>query len=170
LSEQEARILGADEYLTRIYRPETGQPVALFIAYYGSQRTGTVIHSPLNCLPGAGWQPVDRRRALLDVEAAPAGDGFRRRLIEVNQVLIQKGEERQLAFYWYQGRGRVMANEYTSRAFLMLDAARFGRTDGALVRVLTPAGSTADDADRASSLLATFVRTMFSRLNGHLPA
>ena len=177
LSAREARILGADEYLTRVYRQGTGEPIAFFIAYYGNQRTGAVIHSPLNCLPGAGWQPVDRRRMLVDVDAArldvddprtKASSGGRR--IEVNRVVIQKGDERQVAFYWYHERGRVIASEYASRAFLMLDAARYGRTDGALVRVLTPVGSDAGDADRATSRLTEFVRIIFPRLNGHLPA
>lgn len=170
LDAREERILGADEYLTRIYRQGTGQPVALFIGYYGSQRTGAVIHSPLNCLPGAGWQPVDRGRMLVDVEAAGMEAPRRGRRIEVNRVVIQKGEERQLAIYWYQGRGRVIAGEYTSRVFLMLDAARYGRTDGALVRVLTPVNSDAGDADRAASRLIEFVQTIFPRLNGYVPA
>ena len=90
--------------------------------------------------------------------------------MEVNRVVIQKGEERQLAFYWYQERGRVIASEYASRLFLMLDAARYGRTDGALVRLLTPVGSDAGDAERAASRLIEFVRTIFPRLNGYLPA
>jgi len=171
LDAREVRILGADEYLTRVYRQGTGEPVALFIAYYGSQRTGAVIHSPLNCLPGAGWIPVDRRRTLVDVDAAPFDEASPRgRRIEVNRVFIQKGEEQQLAFYWYQERGRVIASEYASRVFLMLDAARYGRTDGALVRVLTPVGFDAGDADRAASRLSEFVRTIFPRLNGYLPA
>jgi EpsI family protein len=170
LDAREARILGADEYLTRIYRQGADQPVALFIGYYGSQRTGAVIHSPLNCLPGAGWQPVDRRRMLVDVDAIGMEAFPRARRIEVNRVVIQKGEERQLAFYWYQERGRVVASEYASRIFLMLDAVRYGRTDGALVRILTPVGSDADDAERAASRLIEFVRTIFPRLNGYLPA
>ncbi len=64
------------------------------------------------------------------------------RRVEVNEVLVQQGEDRQLAIYWYQERGRVVASEYTSRALMVLDAMRSGRTDGALVRVMTPAGST----------------------------
>ena len=104
LDAREAGILGADEYLTRIYRQGTGEPVALFIAYYGSQRTGAVIHSPLNCLPGAGWIPVDRRRTLVDVDAAPFDEASPRgRRIEVNRVLIQKGEARQLAPFLTKG-------------------------------------------------------------------
>jgi EpsI family protein len=170
LDAREIRVLGADEYLVRVYHEGAGQPVALFIAYYGNQRTGAVIHSPLNCLPGAGWQPVDRRRVLVDVDTTRAGALPRGRPIEVNRVVIQKGDERQLAFYWYQERGRVIASEYASRVFLMLDAARYGRTDGALVRLLTPVGSDAGDADRAASRLIEFVRTIFPRLNGYLPA
>ena len=167
---REVRILGADEYLTRIYRQEAGEPVALFIGYYGSQRTGALMHSPLNCLPGAGWQLADRRRMLVDVdgprlEASPSG-----RRIEINRVVIQKGEAQQLAFYWYQERGRVIASEYMSRLFLMFDAARHGRTDGALVRVITPVDPDAGDADRATSRLVDFVRTIFPRLDGYLPA
>jgi EpsI family protein len=170
LDAREERILGADEYLTRIYRQGSGEPVALFIGYYGSQRTGAVIHSPLNCLPGAGWQPVDRGRMLVEVEGTRMGPPPRDRRIEVNRVVIQKGEERQLAIYWYQGRGRVIASEYASRVFLMLDAARYGRTDGALVRVLTPVGPDAEDADRAASRLIEFVRIIYPRLNGYVPA
>jgi EpsI family protein len=169
LDAREARILGADEYLTRIYRQGAGQPVALFIGYYGNQRTGVVIHSPLNCLPGAGWQPVDRRRLLIDVDATPIEASPRGRRIEVNRVVIQKGEERQLAFYWYQERGRVIASEYASRLFLMLDAVRYGRTDGALVRVITPIGSDADDGEGAVSRLIEFVQSIFPKLNGYLP-
>lgn len=170
LDAREVRILGADEYLTRVYRQGPGQPVALFIGYYGSQRTGAVIHSPLNCLPGSGWQPVDRRRMLVDVDPTRIEASPRDRRIEVNRVVIQKGDERQLAIYWYQERGRVIASEYASRMFLMLDAARYGRTDGALVRVLTPVGADAGDADRAASRLIEFVRIIFPRLNGYLPA
>ena len=112
LKPEEARILAADEYLTRVYSRGATEAVALFIAYYGSQRTGTVIHSPLNCLPGAGWQPVDRQRAVVDVDdAAAGGESPRGRRIEINRVLIQKGEDRQLAFYWYHEIGLVTASE-----------------------------------------------------------
>ena len=171
LKAQEARILGADEYLTRVYSQAATEPVALFIAYYGSQRTGAVIHSPLNCLPGAGWQPVERQRTVVDVHsAAPDDPSPRGRRIEINRVLIQKGEERQLAFYWYHERGRVIASEYASRVYLMLDAARYGRTDGALVRVLTPVGGDPGGIDRSASRLVSFVQAIFPGLTGYLPS
>lgn len=164
------RVLGADDYLTRVYRQGTAPPVDLFIGYYGSQRTGAVIHSPLNCLPGAGWQPVDRRRIPVQIDVARAGEPFGAHQIEVNRVVVQKGEDRQVAFYWYHERGRVIASEYASRVFMVLDAARYGRTDGALVRVITPIGSDPGGADAATPRLVEFVRAIFPLLNGFLPA
>jgi len=172
LDERVVRVLGADDYLSRAYTAGTAgtagttAPVDLFIGFYGSQRTGAVIHSPLNCLPGAGWQPVSRRRLQMDVAGR---QGITRR-VEVNEVLVQQGEERQLAIYWYQERGRVVASEYTSRALMVLDAIRSGRTDGALVRVMTPAGLDASQDDDARLRLRNFVETVFATLDGYLPA
>jgi EpsI family protein len=168
--ERVVRILGADEYLTRVYRHGTAPPVDLFIGYYGSQRTGAVIHSPLNCLPGAGWQPIDRRRVAVDVDLAASGEPRRVRALGVNRVVVQRGDEQQLALYWYQERGRVIASEYASRAYMVLDAARYGRTDGALVRVTTPAGSDVHDVEVAAARLIEFVRVIFPLLAGYLPS
>jgi len=169
LDERVVRVLGADDYLSRVYTAGTAgttAPVDLFIGFYGSQRTGAVIHSPLNCLPGAGWQPVSRRRLQMNVAGR---QGISRR-VEVNEVMVQQGEERQLAIYWYQERGRVVASEYTSRALMVLDAIRSGRTDGALVRVMTPAGIDASQDDAARLRLRNFVETVFATLDGYLPA
>ena len=71
LDDRDVRMLGADDYLSRVYTNTASPPVDLFIGYYGSQRSGAVIHSPLNCLPGAGWQPVDRRRLQLLMDDPP---------------------------------------------------------------------------------------------------
>jgi EpsI family protein len=163
-------ILGADEYLTRIYQQDAEPPVDLFVGYYGSQTTGAVIHSPLNCLPGAGWQFRERDR--MDV-AVTRGDRARAtapRTVTVNRVVMQKGEEHLVALYWYQERGRVVASEYASRVYMMLDAARYGRTDGALVRVVTPVDMHGNATDVAARRLTAFVRTIFPVLDGYLPA
>jgi EpsI family protein len=160
------RILGADQYLTRVYQQGAAPPVDFFVGYYGSQTTGAVIHSPLNCLPGAGWQLVERER--VDVQVAAAGQPHPRTIV-INRVVMQKGDERQVALYWYHERGRVIASEYVSRAFMMLDAARSGRTDGALVRVVTPLEADGGATARASERLTTFVQTVFPLLDGYLP-
>ena len=149
--------LGVDDYINRHYA-RAGQPaVALYVGYYASQRQGDTIHSPQNCLPGAGWRPVSSERVTIDAGGDP---------IDVNRYLIQKGVERQAVLYWYQGRGRVVANEYANKVWLMLDAARLRRTNGALVRLITPVVSTPAEA---FGELADFTAAVFPRLGTHLP-
>jgi EpsI family protein len=164
------QILGADEYLTRVYQQGSEPPVDLFVGYYGSQTTGAVIHSPLNCLPGAGWQFIERERIALEVPPGTRKNAASSRPVTVNRVLMQKGEDHLVALYWYHERGRVIASEYASRVYMMLDAARYGRTDGALIRVVTPIDMHGDATDEAASRLTAFVRTIFPVLDGYLPA
>jgi EpsI family protein len=139
--------------------------VSLYVGYYASQRQGETMHSPLNCLPGAGWLPVERGRAVLPVRSAP--DGPMRR-IEVNQFVIQKGLDRQAVFYWYQSRDRVIASEYWGKVYTVLDAIRYNRTDAALIRVIVPIaqGETSGTARAAG---VSFVDALFPRLVKHLP-
>jgi EpsI family protein len=148
--------LGADDYVSRIY-VDNGVPVALYSGYYASQRQGDTIHSPQNCLPGAGWRPVTSDRVSIS-------DGIQQQTI--NRVLITKGRERQAVFYWYQGRGRVVADEFANKAWLMFDAARSGRTDGGLVRLITPVVSTPEDA---YARLNKFATALMPLLREHLP-
>lgn len=153
------RVLGVDDYLLRGYATPAAE-VGLYIGYYRSQRQGDTIHSPMNCLPGAGWVPVEGRRAT--IAAGASG------LVEVNRYLIQKGEERQVALYWYQGRGRTVASEYWSKAFLVWDAASRHRTDGALVRVLSPVARGHDPAE-ADRRAEAFAATIFPLLSRFVP-
>ena len=60
LSDEVLKVLGADDYLSRFYYTERRAWSGLYVAYYESQRQGDTMHSPLNCLPGAGWQPLDK--------------------------------------------------------------------------------------------------------------
>jgi len=152
------KILGADEYVTRVYQKRSLPPVDLYVGYYRTQRAGDVIHSPLNCLPGAGWQPVESRRLRI---ATGSGD------IDVNRLVVENGDERQLVLYWYQGRGRVIAGEYAGRLYLAFDAMRLHRTDGALVRIMTPLAAGERTADAAA---AAFVRDLFPMLTPYIPS
>jgi EpsI family protein len=158
------KVLGVDDYLSRIYYKPGGGAAGLYIGYYGSQRQGDTIHSPLNCLPGAGWEPVSEgRKTIVNVDAAG-------RDITVNRYIVQKGLDRQLVLYWYQSHGRVVASEYWSRAFLINDAIRLNRTDGSLVRVIVPIAVGADDDGAAAENLAEeFVRVLFPQLPTYLP-
>ena len=149
--------LGVDDYINRRYIAADAPPVALYVGYYASQRQGDTIHSPQNCLPGAGWRPVMAERSTIDLGG---------RTIPVNRFIIQKGMDRQAVLYWYQGRSRVVASELANKAWLMLDAARLRRTDGGLVRVITPVSSSPADAFAA---LTTFSSALFPYLSTRLP-
>ncbi len=149
--------LGVDDYINRQYVSASGGPIGLYVGYYASQRQGDTIHSPQNCLPGAGWQPVAFDRVTIPTGTTP---------IRVNRYVIQKALDRQVVLYWYQGRGRVVASEYANKMLLMLDAARLHRTAGGLVRLMAPVTTSPEDASRE---LASFAATLFPRLGAYLP-
>jgi EpsI family protein len=164
LEEDILKVLGVDDYASRIYYKGDDKAVGLYMGYYGSQRQGDTIHSPMNCLPGAGWEPVQQGRLTI-ANADGAG-----RDITVNRYVVQKGLERQLVLYWYQSRGRVVASEYWSKFFLIHDAMRSNRTDGSLVRVIAPIPVGASDNGAAAEQLAEeFVRVLFPVLPPYLP-
>ena len=153
--------LGVDEYVNRVYSGLSRATVGLYLGFYESQRRGRTMHSPLNCLPGAGWQPVSHDLAQIDMGAA--------RSITVNRYIITKGLDRLLVVYWYQAHDRVVASEYAAKFYLVADALRMNRTDGALVRIVTPL---ADDGDvsAADRRAAAFVTEIFPILRQYLPA
>ncbi len=159
--------LGVDEYLNRLYATRSGALVGLYVGYYASQRQGDTIHSPLNCLPGAGWLPVKTGRAQVAVASTPDGGPAPDGRIEVNRFVIEKGLDRQVVIYWYQSRGRVVASEYWGRFYLMADAIRRNRTDGAMVRVISPILTTEEDAERHA---IDFVQQLFPLLHAYLPS
>jgi EpsI family protein len=94
----------------------------------------------MNCLPGAGWQPVHSGRVQIADRRSAGGT------VVVNRVLVENGEQRQLALYWYQSQGRVIASDYSSKAHLFLGALRTGRSDAALVRVMSPITKSGESA------------------------
>jgi exosortase D (VPLPA-CTERM-specific) len=129
--------LGMDDYLIANYRNDKqSMPVNLYVAYYESQRKGVSPHSPRVCIPGGGWEIADLQRIMVNEHPA-------------NRVIIKKGEQRQLVYYWFQGHGRIVANEYINKWYLFLDAVFKNRTDGALVRYVTAVlpGETLEVAD-----------------------
>jgi len=163
MEEDILKVLGVDDYLSRAYYKADGSGVGLYMGFYGSQRQGDTIHSPLNCLPGAGWEPLSEGRATITNAGGPGVD------IEVNRYVVQKGLDRQMVLYWYQSHGRVVASEYTSRLLLIHDAIRLNRTDGSMVRVIAPMPS-GSDGIKAEQLASEFVRSIFPLLGGYIPS
>lgn len=152
--------LGVDEYIHRAYRKD-GHLVGLYLGFYESQRQGDTIHSPLNCLPGAGWQPLEH--SYLPIDVGP-------QTITVNRYSIQKGLTKQVVLYWYQSHGRVVANEYKSKVYMVYDAIRLNRSDAALVRVISPVRpSDGESLEPASDRAVEFVQAMFPLLSDYLP-
>lgn len=157
----EPRILkavGVDDYLSRLYEAPGNGPLFVYVGYYKSQRTGRLIHSPKNCLPGAGWEPVTARRVLL---AFPNGTSA-----PVNLYVIEKGLERQVVLYWYESHGRIIASEYWGKIYMVTDALRLNRTDAALVRVSAPFDG---DERRAQTRVIAFAEQLSIQLKSALP-
>ena len=123
-------VLGPGDFLFRDYfnlsEPQTSN---LFMAFFPSQRKGDTIHSPKNCLPGAGWIPVESARIWID---GPDG-----RKMEINRFLIEKGSDRAVVLYWYQAHGHVTPSEYKAKYLLIADSIAMNRSDGALIRITT---------------------------------
>ncbi len=175
--DMEARILavlGVDDYINRAYSRQGGAVVSLYVGYYRSQRQGQTIHSPLNCLPGAGWNPVRRDRVGIPVNGNGAGgtEAGRAagRLIDVNLIVIQKGLEKRVVIYWYQSHGRVIASEYWGKICTVIDAVRSNRTDAALVRITSPVAGLERTAElRSVEISVQFVQELFPLLNRYVP-
>ncbi|MFB3829707.1 MAG: exosortase C-terminal domain/associated protein EpsI [Bryobacteraceae bacterium] len=152
-------VLRADDSVSRVY-VNNGAEVSLFVAYFSSQRTGQAPHSPKNCLPGAGFEPVASGRMSIDVPG--------RGRVRVNRYVVVRRDERNLVLYWYQSHGRVLASEYSAKIWLVLDSIRYHRSDTAMVRVMVPVRAQDDAA--ATDRAAAFVRSMFPKLSAFLPS
>src|SRR6202034_2653661 len=123
------------------YVDGSGSSVNLYMAYYNSQRKGEAVHSPRACLPGGGWQLSDfNQRTVPEVTIDS-------RPLRVNRTLIALGDRRQLVYYWFQQRGRIITNEFVVKWYLFWDALTRHRTDGAMVRLITPLPLSASEAD-----------------------
>ena len=138
------QVLRADDYLLRNYTSGDGRIASFYVGYYATQRNGATYHSPLNCLPGSGWTMTDPARITIKPK-----DG--RVAFEANRYLIQKGNDKELLVYWYQGRGRAVASEYWGKIYAVLDSLRWRRSDGAMVRVIVPIGQSESAALEAAA-------------------
>ncbi len=140
-------VLRADDYLSRDYALPDGRAASLYVGFYATQRQGSTYHSPLNCLPGSGWEMSEPGR--MTITPADGGQAF-----EANRYVVTRGENQHLLVYWYHGRGRAVASEYWARIYMVVDSASRRRSDGAMVRVLVPVGRSETEAMQSASDLA----------------
>ncbi|BAV33902.1 EpsI [Sulfuricaulis limicola] len=157
-------VLNFDDYLLANYVGAKQQvPVNLYVAYYENQLAAhKVPHSPRACLPGGGWKLTDLR-----VYASGATSASGEPLM-VNRVVIQHGDQKQLVYYWFQQRGRNITSEYLVKWYIFWDSLMKNRTDGALVRLVSPIMPNEDIAD-ADRRLAEFTRQISEPLRAYIP-
>jgi EpsI family protein len=153
--------LGLSDYILSDYSRPDGRAVNLYVAYYASQRDGLSPHSPQVCIPGNGWQITQFERTSYRVPGADT-------TVPLNRAVIERDSEKQIVYYWFEQRGRRVANEYMSKWYLLEDAIYLNRTDGALVRLTSPLypGEAEKDADER---LQAFARDLVPRLTNFLP-
>lgn len=165
----ERAVAGMSDYLMRGFQRDSLDPgFSVYVGYYDYQIQGKTIHSPKNCLPGAGWEAMES-----GVRQVPVGG----RSYPMNRYLLANQGAQALVYYWYQGRGRVEASEYTVKWNLMRDAALHGRTEEALVRIVVMldgnavrAGRGAEVYARADSIATSMAVQLIPRVDAVLPA
>jgi EpsI family protein len=157
LDPETLRTLAADAYVNRTYADVSPVPVGLYIAYYGRQQPGVSIHSPLHCLPGTGWEPLDV--ATLDLAQADGSAG------QVRRLVVRKNLDRALVLYWYAVHGRMLASETMSKAWLLHDSIRLRRSDAALVRIVVPLNERAEGIDVAERHGLAFAQAILPYLS-----
>jgi EpsI family protein len=155
IEQDELDVLKADDTLTRVYGSPEGV-ASLFIAYFKTQRTGQSPHSPKNCLPGSGWQPS----ASGTEDVSVGGE-----TIHINRYLVSKGDTQSLVLYWYQSHGRVIADEFKAKFYLIEDSIRQHRSDTALVRIVVPYPQNGIE----DKIGTDFVKTFYPAVEGYLP-
>ena len=156
--------LKADDTLLMLYsRGDDAIPVNLWLAYYSNQRSGRAIHSPATCLPGGGWQMQALEAVEIPGVRADGGP------LPVNRSVIAQGGARQLVYYWFAQRGRMLTNEYLVKWYIFWDGLTMNRSDGALVRVVTPVADGPDGVADADRRLQAFVRLLDPKLAYFLP-
>ena len=152
-------LLKMSDYLMRRYVDPAGRSIWLYVGYWQSQRKGADIHSPKNCLPGGGWEPLEASRLMIPVPGAPEP-------ITVNRYLIQKDKQMQIVIYWFQAQGTVVAGELGAKIEMVRSAILKNRTDGALVRLSAPVqGGVEQTTDR----LIQYVQVLYPVLHEYLP-
>ena len=161
--EQEVQdVLRADDTLNRVYvNPSQTDYAFLFIAYFKTQRYGQAPHSPKNCLPGSGWEPVETGRQTIDVPGWNAP-------IVTNRFVVEHGDDGSVVLYWYQTHNRIIASEYWAKFWLVVDSIRYRRSDTSLVKIVVPVHD--NNVGAATAMGVRFVQALFPSLLKQLPS
>ena len=153
-------ILGVEDYVLADYQNPQRRRVNFYLGFYQSQKEGDLIHSPRNCMPGAGWNIIASSDQIIDGGPGSAP-------IKVTGLILEKGVERQVVLYWFHSRGRVIASEYMQKIWLVLDSITRRRTDGSFVRLISPVVTSEEEA---FDLLKEFALELMPHLEAYIPS
>jgi EpsI family protein len=158
------QVLGADDYINATYThlEDANAAVNFFVAFYHNQTEGSGIHSPEVCLPAGGWEVFSLETYEVSMPDTPYGT------FNVNRAVIQKGVVKQLVYYWFEQRGKRFTNDYVAKANVVYDGLLHGRTEGAMVRFVTPIEENENEA-AADARLKQFMQEALPRLPRFVP-
>ncbi|MCG8552577.1 MAG: EpsI family protein [Desulfobacterales bacterium] len=159
MDERVYNILGVEDYILANFRKGPGQTVNLYVGFYQSQSKGDIIHSPKNCMPGAGWNIVEN--SAIPINLPKSGES-----IKIERLLLDKDGQKQVVYYWFQSRGRIIYSEYMQKIWLVVDSISKNRTDGSFVRLISPVLKTETEAEM---LLTQFADEIYPILNQFIP-
>jgi EpsI family protein len=155
-------ILGVEDSFLCNYRDSDGRQVQLYVGFYQSQREGDLIHSPRNCMPGAGWNII---RSSLEEVTIP---GINPGKIIMNKLNLGKGAQKQVMLYWFQSRGRFIASEYMQKVYLVVDSITRHRTDGSFVRLISPVVN--GNEEKTMHDMRSFAKLVIPILKEYIPS
>ena len=155
-------ILGVDDSFLANYNTPDGRHAELYVGFYQSQRQGDIIHSPLNCLPGAGWKIERKDYVELPNPASKTGK------MKAVVLYLKKNDQKQIAVYWFQSRGRFISSEYMQKVYLVIDSITQQRTDGSFVRLMSPVPN--NNESLALENIKDFAKNVIPILNEYIPS
>ncbi len=151
-------ILGVDDSFLCNYKNPNNQTIQLYIGYYRNQREGDLIHSPKNCMPGAGWDIL--KSSIVTIYVPSQGPK------KVIEIALYKGNEKMIMLYWFQSRGRTISSEYWQKIYLVIDSVIKHRTDGSFVRLTAPV---LKNEKETTKYLKDFAKELFPILEEYIP-
>ena len=159
MDERVYNILGVEDYIMADFSKDPGQAVNLYVGFYQSQSKGDLIHSPKNCMPGAGWNIAQSSAIPIDLPKSGT-------TIKIAKLLLAKDGQKQVVYYWFQSRGRIISSEYMQKIWLVVDSITKNRTDGSFVRLIAPV---IKNETTAEMLLTQFADAVYPVLNQFIP-
>lgn len=154
LSERAVEQLKADQILLHNYRDAQNHRVEFFVGYYRDQQFGAQVHSPLHCLPGAGW-------TILRNEKMPLP--FKKKSGTASKLDISKKTEQQYVVYWFVSEGEIVKNEWDLKLRLLRNALLRRGTSVYFYRVCVAYQEDEPQAGRA--VLQNFLEALGPRLS-----